>query len=169
MRKLILLFFIIPFLGLSQEIKYDNDYKLTDYIIVDVKGSKNELYKKALDWVNKFYKNPEKVMTVNTENELIKINGACVDCLVMSVIGTKYTNTLRYIITLEFKNDKYKFEISSVTFENADDLKDGKSVMLKKNGKLKSTFKKYPEAIEKELNHIFNNLKEFTITKKEDW
>lgn len=72
-------------------ISYSQDFpklKLTpsgvEPIIVTTDSLKaTDLYKKALNWVQDTYKNPDKVLKAKIENEKLRIDGFAEKCLVV--------------------------------------------------------------------------------------
>jgi len=77
MKKIILLF-LISFSGFAQEIQfvYTKESGLTDFIVTKCEGkSRQELYKKVIDWISVFYNNPKEVIKAEIIDDYIRIEG----------------------------------------------------------------------------------------------
>ena len=179
MRKII---FSLPFLCLyfssfsQQTIPVDEETKQALIKeVVDVPGAtKAELYDRALAWINKFYPNPTgMVQTKDMETgEIVgkaqfRINGK-------DTKGVEtYDGMVAYIITLSFKDAKFKYEISRIRWVQAS-YYDVSKWMDTKDQYYKS--ESYPGYID-QTNKYFDNLKTELkkavksppAKKKDDW
>ena len=170
---LIALFFCL--LSYSQDIP---KLKLTpngvEPIIVITDSLKaTDLYKKALNWVQETYKNPEKVLKAKIENEKIRIDGFAENAWYYKLLGTKNNYNMEYSIEISFKDGKYKFEYLIGQF-----LVDGGQKVLydykyfyKKSGDIKSVYTESVPSIETTMNNLSQSFYNYVIgktTKKED-
>lgn len=108
MKKLTLLFFFVisNFMFSQTEFKFENG--LNKYVVNQKEGiSANQLYLKTIEWINKNYKNPDKVILSKIENNYIRIEGiqSAMFCISSGCQEGKYQ------IEISFKDGKYKFEI----------------------------------------------------------
>src|SRR5512133_1402935 len=76
--KVLLIAIIAPFFAFSQEavvLPIDPDTKMATYQeVVQEKGTADELYIRAIEWINSFYKNPADVTRVrNRESGVIEL------------------------------------------------------------------------------------------------
>lgn len=63
------------------------------------------------------YKNPDEVLKVKNENELIRIDGVCVDCISTTVLGRTFLYNVKYTVSFYFKDGKYKMDIVTVEYD----------------------------------------------------
>lgn len=83
------------------------------YIVVNVENSnKDILYKNALKYINKNYKNPEKVIKSKIESEYIRIDSYKSNISFFKS-GMKHYINAEFSIELSFKDNKVKYEIVS--------------------------------------------------------
>ena len=74
-------------------------------IVVDVKEkTAQELYQKALNWVQETYKNPDEVLKANITNEKIRFNGYKQHAWSWKTMGMKQTVDMEYTIEVSFKD-----------------------------------------------------------------
>lgn len=157
----------------------------TEFIVTKVENkSKEELYKKTVEWINTTYKNPTSVIKGQIKNEYIRIEGASNSLICINVLGGKNYKNAKYQIEFSFKDGRYKLEVIEIKaywestqyttggWQNIE-LKDMKGY-YKKKGKIRSSFKHYPILIPDYFNALNVSLKNFmnskTIpSKKDDW
>ena len=77
------------------------------------------MYNKTLNWVKETYKNPDAVLKMKIENEKIRIDAIATGLL--KIRGNSFN--LSYVIEISFKDNKYRFEIISLLYENSTDYK----------------------------------------------
>lgn len=186
MKKIILgLSTLLSVLGFSQE----TEFKLTkdgftDFIVTPVENkTQTEMYKKAFDWVNVTFKNPKEVIKAQIENDYIRIEGSSNSLICINILGMKNCYLSKYQIEISFKDGKYKFDVSDLSFytepsqygaggwfpENFSKPSD----YFKDNGDLRGRFKFYNE-IPSYFNNLNIELKDFLVSdkipsKKNDW
>ncbi len=85
--------------------------------VVEVTGSAADLYKKALDWFNTYYKNPSSVIREKKEGESIKGKGKFRIYDVNQETGSKTPSNgmMMYDITISLKDGKYRYVIEKIT------------------------------------------------------
>tara|TARA_B100000427_G_C15333201_1_gene517800 strand:- start:47 stop:679 length:633 start_codon:yes stop_codon:yes gene_type:complete len=127
MKKLILLFLIIPLISFGQsfeveEIQIDsgaNAYqgtfkKFKPLLVLEVNGSPVELYNKTINWVNETYKNPDEVIKGKVEGKYVRINGFASNMITQNVLGTIFYYNIRYSIEIKFKENKFRYEVTKM-------------------------------------------------------
>jgi hypothetical protein len=136
---------------------------LNDYVITNIEGkSKEEMYKKSINWVKETYKNPDAVLKMNIENEKLRIDGIATGIIKVRGISMN----LGYIIEISFRDNKYRFELISLLYENATDYK--KMPNFKTNPKLIKNFGNSPSEIENYFNTLNKSLELYIIGKTEE-
>jgi hypothetical protein len=148
----------------SEKFEY-SESGINDYIVTKVENkTTNEIYGKTINWIKETYKNPDKVIKMEIENEKVRINGVASDLLFVK----KMSFNLDYVIEISFKDGKYKFELVSLSTEGADYKK---IPNFKTDNKLIKNFGDSPNKIEAYLNNLNENLKNYILgqKKKEDW
>ena len=84
---------------------------LSPFIVVKTEGkTKEELYKKTIEWINKNYNKPSEVIKAQIENDYIRFQGVSKDKYCFTNIFTMCSD-IRYEIEVSFKDGKYKFEV----------------------------------------------------------
>jgi hypothetical protein len=118
--------FLLAFsIGNSQaqttQLPVDPDTKLITYKeIVNLQGTKNELFNRAIAWINKEYKNPVEVTKVRSpESGLIEISHRI-------EISSKTTDEIKqaagfvdYSFKLEMKDGRYRYIVSNFVHRQA--------------------------------------------------
>jgi hypothetical protein len=112
-------FFAITSLSAQQvsNMPVDDQTKLITYKeVVQVKGTKDELYVRGIEWINSYYKNPTDVTrTRNREDGLIK-GVARFKTFFNDKDGFKKDGPMiEYALTFEFKDGRYRFIFSEMT------------------------------------------------------
>ena len=84
---------------------------LRPFIIVKTENkTKEELYKKTIEWINKNYNKPSEVIKAQVENDYIRFQGVSKDKYCWTNMMS-FCNDIRYEIEISFKDGKYKFEV----------------------------------------------------------
>ena len=186
MRKIIALLLICSS-SLAQtnvtEFTLTKENGLTDYVVIPFEGkTAPELYKKALQWFEVYYKNPDEVLKGKIENDYLRFTGAKFGIICINALGRNCYNS-KYTVEISFKDGKVKFDLinleyymspsqyssggwSTLEFVNMEPF-------FNKKGEWKSAFKFYPE-IPLHINELMEDFKKFmsseTIpSKKSDW
>lgn len=150
---------------------------LTDYVVVKTDSiSKDELFKKSINWIKETYKNPDEVLKTTIDNDKIRFEGAEENLICLKSLGMKTCYTGTYTIEILFKDGRYKFNPISLTYYHPASqyssggivdisLTDG-SWMYRRNGKPRSMYKEIPEAVSNLFNSLCNNLNKY-LSKKD--
>lgn len=156
---------------------------MTDYVVIPFEGkTAADLYKKALQWFEVYYKNPNEVLRGKIENDYLRFTGSKFGIVCVNVLGRTCYNS-KYTVEISFKDGKVKFDLinleyyqpssqyvvggwSNIGFESMDGY-------FNKKGEWKGPFKYYPE-IPGHINQLMEDFKKFmnseTIpSKKEEW
>jgi hypothetical protein len=137
---------------------------LTDFIVVTCEGkTKEELYKKAIEWINKNYNKPSEVIKAQVENDYIRFQGISAEEIYCSNNIVKVCSNIKYDIEISFKDGKYKFAVLGLE-NNGKDLRGiphwselnfiNSWTHFKKDGEVR---KMYQDAINN-ISGYFNNL-----------
>ena len=87
---------------------------LSPFIVVKTEGkTKEELYKKTIEWINKNYNKPSEVIKAQVENDYIRFQGVSKEKYCWDALVT-FCNDIRYEVEVSFKDGKYKFEVLSL-------------------------------------------------------
>ena len=135
MKKLLSLSLVFIFSTLSGQVNFETNKSvitegakyytgtyeyLNDFVVIETPGTPEELYKKALGWINETYNTPDEVIKGNIENEYIRFQGVTNEIIhYAKILGivTPYTPS-RYMIELRFKEGRFKFELIEFEFYN---------------------------------------------------
>ena len=132
------------------------------------------LYKKALNWVQETYKNPEKVLKTKIENEKLRIDGFAENAWWYKSLGMKQNYNMEYSIEISFKDGKYKFDYKIGQFFNH-----GQKVLYdytafyKKTGEIKNAYTDAVPSLEETMNNLslnfYNYINGRSNKKDEKW
>lgn len=135
-------------------------------LVLEANGTSTELYQKAINWVNETYKNPEEVIKGKVEGDYLRLEGSVSNLLRMSVIGTMYYYDVRYTVKLNFRDGRFKYEITKIEqYYPATQYSAGSWTSILNNGEVgyktanrKGKAKKDGVANLEALNSYFQNL-----------
>lgn len=173
MKKVLLI--IVLFIGVNSfaqdSLKWSKEG--LNYIVVDVDNrTADELYNGVLSWINKSYINPKEVILTKTEGKHIRIQGYG-DFIVAYVAGKKGVSSAKYMIEFDFKDNKYKLNVTSITSYSYGKYYDISTLIYKKNGDVKNMYRDTPKSIEEHFtklnSDIFNSLTNGNKSTDEDW
>lgn len=188
-KQFILYSFVCTVMLFGQNTQFEiTDEGLTKYIVTEIPGVAKEVaYKKTLDWINKVFNTPNKVIKGNIENEYVRIEGITENAVRYPIIGGTIFRPIKFEIEVSFKNDKYKFEVKSLKeknleypsvsivpfketdFSKTSNLK-GYNPVRKSNGEFRNWYK-YAYDIPIYFNSLNISLKEYITekNKNDDW
>ena len=178
MRKLILLLTLFTItLNFAQDNKFFQLDKngISDFVVTEVPGkTKEELYNQTLNWINKTYKNPDKVILGKVENDYIRIEGYSDNIYVLNTFGSENRTDSKYQIEISFKDGKYKFDVIELKYiaSGYGWLDIPFSNFYKKDGEKKAMFK-FSDKIPQYFNDLNKSLLNYIEGKSEqlknDW
>ena len=146
---------VAPTMPIDEETK-----KICYTQVVEVKGTMNELYKRAIEWFNKQYKNPQDVTKVRDE-ENGKIQG--VHRIKVYDIDDKGAKTggreITYTIYLDFKDNKYRYRITDLR-EIKTSTSPVEKWLDKKLPSYTPQYENYLAQIDKAIKEIIESLKQ---------
>ncbi len=143
-----------------------SDEGLNDYVVTRIDSVSKELaYQKTLEWITKNYTNPNVALISKVENEKLKIKAVAQK--ILEVRNVK--SNLSYTVEISFKDNRYKFEVLSLKYNNKTDYK--KIANFKSDKVLVKDFGQTPHNIESFFNQLNGSLKNFILGIKEndDW
>ncbi|QQM25937.1 DUF4468 domain-containing protein [Elizabethkingia sp. M8] len=175
--KKVILFFAIAFyaIAFAQESQFSvsKDKTFNKFVVVNIEGKNaSQLYNKAIEWITKTYKDPDKVIIAKIENQYIRMQGSARNLYCLSgLLGEKNCDDSIYKLEISFKDNKYKLEVleienySQVLKEwRTDDLKYfGGTPYYKENGEPKKPFKYILVDIPNYFNSINKSLNDYII------
>ena len=170
MKKIFIVFLIVTNISVGQtneQVKGEKfeytEAGLNDYVVTEINGkTKEEMYKKALNWVKETYKNPDLVLKMNIENEKFRI-----DAVALGIIKVRgISMNLGYVIEVSFRDNKYRFELVSLLYDNTTDYK--KMPNFKTDPKLVKNFGNSPTEIENYFNTLNKSLEVYIVGKAEE-
>ncbi len=131
MKKIILisLFFVLPSLVFAQKNKpvapvlpMDTETNMVSYsAVVDATGeTQKEMYARAIKWVKEFYPIPSSVFQVQDSVNMKIVCKGKFDAKRTLKNGTQQTaERIIYTLTIQFKEGRYKYEITKVLIQGA--------------------------------------------------
>ena len=85
-------------------------------IVFEVEGSSKDLYNKAINWINTYYKNPEEVIKGKIEGEYLRFDGFQKSLIHVKILGLTTFYNVRYTIKLNFKDNKVRFKVLNLEY-----------------------------------------------------
>jgi hypothetical protein len=180
MKMKILLLTLTIFLSNLSFAQETSQLKLTrngvEPIVVELDGlSAAELYKKALNWVQETYKNPDKVLKTNIENEKIRIDGFASNAWWYKSMGIQNFYNMEYSIEISFKDGRYRFEyiVGQFFIDGGQKVLYDYRTFYKKSGEVRKSYKDAIPSLELTMNDLsqsFYNYVSGKASKKDnDW
>lgn len=127
-----------------------------------------DLYKKALNWVQETYKNPEKVLKAKIENEKLIIDGFAENAWWYKYLGMKNNYNMEYSVEISFKDGKYKFEyiIGQFLIDGGQKVLYDYKTFFKKTGEIRNIYIEAVPSLEETMNNLSLNFYEYIIGKR---
>ena len=174
------------------EFSVNKEQQLTDFIIVPCEGkTKEEHYKKTIEWINQTYNKPSEVIKAQVENDYIRFQGISKNeyCRKPMVL---ICEDLRYEIEVSVKDGKYKFDVvsleSAITDKKYDltglassrttgwsnaEIKKGWT-NFKSNGEVRDQYKDTMPKVARYINSLNKSLHDYILNQNEtaksnDW
>lgn len=173
MKKLILIL-LISFSGFAQNFTILTKEGF-EPLVVDVENkSAEEIYLKAKDWIQTYYKNPNEVLKADISNQMLKIEGYAVNGFQTKAFGIVGNMDYNYTIELEFKENKYRLTYIIHNFYSKGQmaLYTYKS-FIKSDGTIRKQHEFSYDTLLKNVNETSNSLFNFINStsniKKNDW
>ncbi len=179
MKKTILLFLLMTstILFSQSSTKFEiSKNGFTDFIVTEIPNkTSTEIYIKTLEWINKTFKNPEKVILGKVENYYIRIEGSSNSLYVLNSLGLENPLESKYQIEISVKDGKYKFDVTEIKYLAPQigwtDVPI--TFFYKKDGELKVMFK-YTQKIPEYFNSLNKSLSDYISgtgieAKNNDW
>lgn len=154
------IFLLMPFLVSSQEganYPIDTDTKLITYQeVVQQNGSQDELYIRAIEWINTYYKNPADVCRIrNRESGVIEILHRFE---VVSPETNLNVGIVNYELKMEFKPGRYRYTISNLTLRQASRFPVEKWLDKSDTG-YTPVYDNYMQQVDKQVNELISSFK----------
>lgn len=166
-----------------KEFSVNKEQQLTDFIVIPCEGkTKEELYKKVIEWISKTYNKPSEVIKAQIENEYVRFQGIetkgyCRNPMVL------ICEDMRYEIEISVKEGKYKFDIIKLESGYSDkygrlswsnlEIKKG-WMNFKSNGEVRDQYKDTMPKIARYINSLNQSLFDYIFNQKDtakqnDW
>lgn len=160
MKKLvIILFFITPFLSISQTWSPNPTEGFNEPYVVELKGySAEDIYKSALDWIKITFKDFDEVILSNTINEQIKFQG----------LSGVSPNQVYVIINIQFRDGRYRVYPQRVQFFPSK-IDFSTKYMYKKDGSIKKQNGKVLTSALNLFSRMENGIEDNLKNSEEDW
>ena len=166
MKKIILLLAICTsFNGYAQKfvvtpegLRSDTD-KTKSYVVIEVENATaQELYDRAIRYLQEVYKNPEEVIKGKTDGEYLRILTYTPSFIRYNNSGAKIPINAEYYTEIRFKDEKVRYEISSLSMKSNDKAHEvlfsggifSGYIIYKKNGNL------FKESAKNDIENYFN-------------
>jgi hypothetical protein len=168
---LILMITLVGYVNAQEKFTFSKDGFNSLYLVTEVENlSQSELYNKTLNYIKTNYNNPDEVIISKIENEMIRFKG-----IKKGASNYMAPGDLMYEVQIDFKDGKYKFELSRMSFNIANggyktfDL-NSQDKWYKKNGSLRAWFGDKVQAISKTMNDLNQSIKySFTNSEDKEW
>lgn len=170
---------VLAFAGLlavksfGQDIPVDVDSKLITYKeIIQNPGSKTDLYNRALEWINKAYKNPVDVTRVkNVANGVIELAHR-IEIYNTEKETKRLAGTVDYSLKLDIKEGRYRYTFTNFILREASKVPIEKW-LDKTDKKYRPEFEQYLSQVDAHVKNLIVSLKEGMLPplepKKDEW
>ena len=159
--------------SLGQTVPVDADTKLITYKeIVQVTGSKTDLYNRALEWINTEYKNPLDVTRVkNVANGVIELVHR-IEIYKTDKDVKRSAGTVDYTLKLEIKDGRYRYNFNNFLLHDVSKMPIEKW-LDKTDKKYDPVFEQYLQQVDARVKEIITSLKSGMLPpqepKKDEW
>ncbi len=168
MNKIILLFAVLSSnIVLAQDIP---QLKLTpngvEPIVVQVDSlTASEIYKKALNWVQETYKNPDKVLKANITDEKIRIDGFAKPAFLWKSLGFDQSMNMDYTVEISFKDGKYRLEyiIGQFYIDGGQRARYTYTSFYKANYEIKKSYVDAVPSLEQTMNNLSKSFYNYVV------
>ncbi len=180
MKKLFLLLQFLYVICYSQNV-FPTKFEITkdgftDFTVLNLEGkTKEEIYSKTLEWINKTYKNPKEVIKAEIKDDYVRFEGVkknLFSFLDVLMIAPTY-NDVRYMIEVSVKDSKIKFDIVNLEMYIAPSkysrggwspifIDNKTNAYFKKDGSLRTPFKEINKVSE-HFNLLQDDLKNYIL------
>ena len=96
---------------------------ITYSAVVEAKGTKDELFSRAREWFAKTYNSAQSVIQMEDKDKII--GRALTQVYRKVAIGTYEYGYVNYTISIYFKDDKYKYEVTNL-YHTGQSIEDGR-------------------------------------------
>lgn len=160
----------------ATEFTVNKEQQLTDFIVVPCEGkTKEELYKKVVEWISKTYNKPSEVIKAQVENDYIRFQGVetkgyCRNPMV------EICEDMQYEIEVSVKDGKYKFDVINLQYGSPDKygrlnwsnivFKKG-WMQFKSNGEVRDQYKDTMPKIARYINSLSKSLNDYILNQNE--
>jgi hypothetical protein len=137
-------------------------------IIVNTDSLKaTDLFKKAMNWVQETYKNPEKVLKAKIENEKIRVDAFAENAWWYKSLGIKQNFDMEYTVEISFKDGKYKFEyiIGQFFIDGRQKVLYDYTTFYKKTGEVRNVYTDAVPSLEETMNNLSLNFYDYVTGK----
>jgi hypothetical protein len=132
----------------------------TNQVIVKSKENSSVIYNRTLNWVNKTYKNPDKVIVGKQENRYVTVSGFDQNVMSFVSLGMNYSYDMSYHIYMTVLDTGVNFylaidKISLSTTPGKNSLYC--SSFYKKDGTPRENYADLKKQLERSLNNLLNS------------
>ncbi len=131
------------------------------------------LYAKAYKWVQKSYKNPEKVLKTNLQGEEIRVEAYKEGAFFYKQFGKPYYFDIEYSFTIQLKDKKIRliYTPSQIWTSLSSRALFSYSSFFKKTGELKDVYRDAKPSMEQTMNDLVKSLCDYLNNKTSggDW
>lgn len=167
--KKILFVLLIGFIGYSQEeLKITKDGYAP--VVQEIEGkTATELYSKTKEWIQTYYKNPSEVLKGDIPNEMIRVDGYASNGFYFKSLGMKNYMDYEYTIEIDFKDGKYRYNVSIGQFwTKSTKALYGYKAFFKRDGSTRKAYEVSVEEMNKRENATFMSLYNYLTGKTEE-
>lgn len=154
--------------------QFDNDGDIApNPNVIEIDKSSEDIYEKAVDWINFNYKNPDFVLKGKSEDNFLRFSGIKKDLSTYKSMGVAMDYDLHYTIRIDFKENKYRLTIENAYLNDDNYILNNKKIMdFAKGKKMKSAMTEYSKNSIDYINSINKSLYDYISGKTEendDW
>lgn len=136
--------------------------------VIEIERSSEDIYEKAVDWINFNYKNPDFVMKGKSEDNFLRFSGIKKNLSTYKSMGVTMNYDLHYTIRIDIKDNKYRLTIENAYLNDENYVLNNKKIMdFAKGKKMKNAMTEYSRNSIVHINSINKSLFEYISGKSE--
>ena len=141
------------------------NYEFPKIIVVDVKDKEAKVIRnKTKSWINSYFTKEQLIRSENSEGTLI------VNAVTKNLISIKnLSNDLRYTIKISFRDQKYRLEISQISYEYYTEFRRITPLNFRNDNAIKKDLVKSQPILTSYFNDLNLNLYNSVVNDNDEW
>jgi|AntRauTorckE5430_2_1112549.scaffolds.fasta_scaffold67552_1 hypothetical protein len=141
------------------------NYEFPKVVVVDVKDKEAKVIRdKTQGWINRYFTKEQLIGSENSEGTLV------INAVTKNLISIKnLSNDLRYTLKISFRDQKYRLEISQISYEYYTEFRRITSLSLRTDNAIKKDLVKSQPILTSYFNDLNLNLYNSVLNDNDEW